>query len=247
MNVGNSMNQTGNGQPAEGAQVEPPLVAEDDGTLRRELIAAFKPLAPQVEALRTLRTQLILGSFSATANALAIVSPASGDGRTFIAANLAIVYSQLGKRTLLVDANLQNARLHELFGVPNVRGLSAALVSGATREPTVIAVPQFRNLFVLPAGAQPLNADDLLASESFARLCRTLTSQFDLVLFDTPPGLSSSGVDWIAHQCGKALLVVRQNKTRFTQAESFLKRINSRAEIVGSVMNSYRRPFWRAR
>ena len=247
MNVGHSMNQAGNGQPAEGEQLEPALVPEDDGTLSRELIAAFKPQAPQVEAMRALRTQLILGSFSATANALAIVSPASGDGRTFIAANLAIVYSQLGKRTLLVDAHLQNARIHELFGVQNVRGLSAALMSGATREPTVVAVPHFRNLFILPGGAQPLNADDLLAGESFARLSRSLTSQYDLVLFDTPPGLASSGVDWIAHQCGKALLVVRQNKTRFTQADSFLKRINSRAEVVGSVMNSYRRPFWRLR
>lgn len=217
---------------------EAPSMVQGLGHIGNELIAASSPLAPQVEALRSLRAQLMLGSFSATANSLAIVSTSSGDGRTYVAANMAILFAQLGKRTVLVDAHLQNPRLHDLFGIQNVRGLSAALGPVAVREPTLHSVPQIGNLYVVVGGAPPANADDLLASDALGRVCRSLTSQFDIVLFDTPPG-SSSGVDWIADRCGKVLLVVRQDRTRLARAKSFVERIRSRAEVVGCVMNKY--------
>jgi capsular exopolysaccharide synthesis family protein len=228
-------------------RVDAPPGSDDRSNLSRELIAAFEPSAPQVDAMRSLRAELMLGGLPATASALAVVSPASRDGRTFIAANLAIVFAQLGKRTLLVDAHLEKPRLHELFGVANVRGLSAALSPGATREPVPVSVAQFRNLSILVAGVPPSNADDLLASDSFGRACDSLRSQFDVMLVDTPPGLHGSGVDWIAHRCGKALLVVRRDQTRFAQAESFLRRIKGRADVLGCVTNKYRRRWWRAR
>lgn len=235
------------GQPATAVHSGDIYIADDDSNLSRELIAAYQPFAPEVEAMRSLRTQLMLGSFSATANALAIVSPSSGDGRTFIASNLAIVFSQLGKRTVLVDAHLQNARVHDIFGLRNTPGLAAALADGGSGALTPASVPQFKNLDIVPAGVPPTNADDLLAHDSFGKVCRSLMSQFDVVLFDTPPGVSSSGVDWIADRCGKVLLVVRRGHTRFVEAESFVRRIKSRAEMVGSVMNTYRRPLWRKR
>jgi protein-tyrosine kinase len=211
------------------------------------LISAYQPFAPEVEAMRSLRTQLMLGSFSTTSNALAIVSPSSGDGRTFIASNLAIVFSQLGKRTLLVDAHLRNPRVHDLFGLQNTTGLAAALEDGRSNALIPISVPQFKNLDILPTGAPSGHVDDLLARDSFGKVCRSLADQFDVVLFDTPPGGSSSGVDWIADRCGKVLLVVRQGHTRYVEVESFVRRIKSRADIVGSVMNRYRRPLWRKR
>lgn len=235
------------GQTPAAAQVGDMYIADDSSNLSRELIAAYQPYSPEVEAMRSLRSQIMLGSFSASANALAIVSPSSGDGRTFIAANLAIVFSQLGKRTLLVDAHLQNARVHELFGMQNMLGFSSALAAGGSSDVTPVGVPQFKNLSVVPAGVRPANADDLLAHVSYGSLFSSMMSQFDVVLFDTPPGEASSGVDWIADRCGKVLLVVRQNYTGFAKAESFVRRIKSRAEVVGSVMNYYKRPIPRAR
>ena len=214
-------------------------VAEGQSNLSRELVAAYNPFTPKVEALRSLRVQLMLGTFTPTANALAIVSPSTGDGRSFIAANLAVVFSQLGERTLLVDAHLQKSRLHEFFGVPNTAGLSATLVGRTSGALKTLTVPQFKNLSFIPAGAPPPNADELLAREPFAKVCSVLRKEYDVVLFDTAPGGSSTGVDWIADRCGKALMVVRQNHTEFPAAKAFLKRIELRAEVVGSVLNRY--------
>jgi protein-tyrosine kinase len=220
-------------------QFDYPYIAKDQDNLSRELIAAYNPFSPKVEALRSLRVQLMLGSFAPTANALAIVSPSSRDGRSFIAANLAVVFSQLGERTLLVDAHMQNSRLHEIFGMPNAAGLSSALVGRTFGVLKALNVPQFKNLSLVPGGPRPPNVDELLARDNFAKVCGVLRNEYDVVLFDTPAGDSSTGVDWIADRCGKALLVVRQNQTQFAAAKAFVKRMKSRAEIVGSVLNRY--------
>ena len=215
------------------------IIAEGQGEMSRELIAANDPFTPKVEALRSLRVQLMLGSFAPTANMLAIVSTSSGDGRSFIAANLAIVFSQLGERTLLIDAHLQNSRLHEMFGVQNAPGLSSALVGRGSGVINATSIPQFPNLWFVSAGERPPNADDLLARNTLIKVCSVLKTQYDVVLFDTPPGEGSTGADWIANRCGKALVVVRQNQSGFAATRAFLARIKSRAEVVGCVLNKH--------
>ena len=214
-------------------------IAEGQGDMSHELIAAYNPFTPKVESLRSLRVQLMLGSFAPTANMLAIVSPSSGDGRSFIAANLAIVFSQLGERTLLIDGHLQKSRLHEMFGVQNAPGLSSALAGRSSGVLNAASIPHLTNLSFVSAGPRPPNADDLLARNTLIKVCSVLKSQYDVVLFDTPPGDSSTGADWIANRCGKALVVVRQNQSEFAATRAFLARIKSRAEVVGCVLNKY--------
>ena len=94
------------------SQFDYPYLPLGDSSLSHELVAAYKPFSPVVEQLRALRSQLMLRWFDAAAQrkSLAIVSPGAGEGRSFIAANLAIVFSQQGQRTLLIDANLRTAR-----------------------------------------------------------------------------------------------------------------------------------------
>ena len=117
-----------------------------DNSLSHHLIAAYKPFSPVVEHLRGLRSQLMLRWFEPDAdrNVLAIVSPGVGEGRSFIAANLAIVFSQLGKSTLLVDANLRAPRHQEFFKVNTGGGLSSYLAGRTGLESivrwTVIAI-----------------------------------------------------------------------------------------------------------
>ena len=213
------------------------FVAKEGVNLGQELIAVHNASSPRADALRALAAQLMLGAFNPTGNALAVVSPSSGDGRSFVAANLAVILSQLGQRTLLVDANLHNGRLHEIFGIGNSAGLSSSLEGAASGSLKPVGVPQLRNLWLVPGGPRPPNADDLLALDSFADVCNTLKSQNDVVLFDTPPGDTSTGADWIANRCGKALIVVRRNHTGFATTKAFVARLKSRAEIVGCVLN----------
>ena len=214
-------------------------VAEGRVDVSREVIAAYEPSSRKVAVFRSLRAQLMLGSLAPTSNTLAIVSPSSGDGRSFVAANLAVVFSQLGERTVLVDAHLQKSRLHEMFGTPSVPGLSSALMGQSSGALKAVAIPGLKNLWLVPAGEKPTNADDLLAQNTLVKICSVLKSQYDVILFDTPPGDSSAGGEWIANRCGKALMVVRQDKTGFGATRAFLARIKPRAEVVGCVLNKY--------
>ena len=100
----------------------------------KELVAAFSPFSDKGQTLRVLRAQLLLHGISSERHALAIVGSQDREGCSFIAANLAVTFSQLGQRTLLIDADLQNGRQHKLFGVKNDVGLSAALVGHASFE-----------------------------------------------------------------------------------------------------------------
>jgi receptor protein-tyrosine kinase len=221
------------------AQFEYPYVHGGDGPFGKDLIAAYKPFTPKVEALRSLRVQLMLGSFDSTSNALAIVSPGPGEGRSYIAANLAVVFSQLGQRTLLIDAHMQNARQHRIFRIEDSPGLSTALVGRTSGKIRIVNIPQLTNLSVIPAGARPPNADELLARDTFTTICSRLGEAYDVLIIDTPPGDSSTAPDWIANRCGKALIVVRRDLTRFDEARTFVNRMRSRAEVVGSVLNQF--------
>ncbi|MBA3564536.1 MAG: chain length determinant protein tyrosine kinase EpsG [Gammaproteobacteria bacterium] len=221
------------------AQFDYPYIREGDGLFGKELIAAYKPFTPKVEALRSLRVQLMLGSFNSSSNALAIVSPGPGEGRSYIAANLAVVFSQLGERTLLIDAHMQNPTLHKIFRVEDSPGLSSALGDRTSGKIRIVNIPQFKNLSLLPAGARPPNPDELLARDAFAAICSRFGKAFDVALIDTPPGDSSTAADWVADRCGKALIVARRDVTRFEDARTFVTRMRSRAEVVGSVLNQF--------
>jgi len=153
-----------------------------------ELFVGRTPFSEHAEVFRELRSQLIAGVFSGqqgpVPKALAVVSPDSGDGKTFFAANLAAVFSQLSGRVVLVDADLRGPRMHELFGLRVEAGLSGALV-GHTEIKVVRPVAALPNLFLLPAGVVPPNPLELLERPAFSLVLDELRSQFDHVIVDT--------------------------------------------------------------
>jgi protein-tyrosine kinase len=208
-----------------------------EGRFASDLVAAYAPFTPKVEALRAVRVQLMLSCFGAGSNSLAIVSPEAGEGRSFIAANLAVLFSQLGQRTLLIDTHIQKPRQHEIFGIDKTHGLSTALVGPKPEQLAGLAIPEFKNLHVLPAGPRPPNAADLLARDTFGWMLDQYADTFDVVLCDTPPGSSSTVADWVAARCRKALVVVRKNLTRQGELHRFVARMRMRADVVGAVFN----------
>ncbi|TMI42135.1 MAG: chain length determinant protein tyrosine kinase EpsG [Betaproteobacteria bacterium] len=110
-------------------QFDHPYLRRGESKVSEEVVAAYDPFSPQVEALRAVRGQLMLRWLDSepASKALAILSAARKEGRSFIAANLAVVFAQLGARTLLIDADLRQPCLHRLFGLDNRAGLSAVL------------------------------------------------------------------------------------------------------------------------
>lgn len=214
-------------------------LAESDTSRSPELVAAYKPFSRVGENLRAVRSQLMLRWLhtEGARKAIALVSPGRGEGRSFIAANLAIVFAQQGQRTLLVDANLRDARQHRLFGLGRSAGLSGILADRAGLE-AALPVAGIANLLVLPAGAEPPNPQELLGRPAFAHLLENATENFDVVIIDTPAGGDSADAEIIAATAGAAVLVTRKNKTRLPDAAHLVRRLQDAGVVlVGSVLN----------
>jgi protein-tyrosine kinase len=216
-----------------------PYLQPGEGGFSEELVAAYQPFIPQVEALRSLRSQLTLRWFNEEHKQLALVGLGSGEGCSFLAANLAIVFSQLGQRTVLVDANLRNPRQHQLFNLGKRQGLSD-LLAGSIGMDAVSIIPSFIDLSVLSAGTLPPNPQELLGRPAFKLLMRDLAKNYDVTLLDTPDGLLYADTQNIVAETGAALLVMHKNHTRISDALALQAQlVNAKAQIVGAVFNEF--------
>jgi protein-tyrosine kinase len=212
-----------------------------DAKVAAELIAAYEPYSPQVEALRALRSQLMLRWFTGEGGhkTLAIVSPGRGEGRSYLAANLAIVFSQLGERTLLIDADMRHGRQHQLFNLENQTGLSA-LLSGRTTTASIQRGTTIANLSVFNAGPTPPNPQELLGREFFSSLLARAAAAFDVILIDSPAGIDYADAQTISARAGGALMVVRQNHTSLGAAGKLGETLGQvGTSLVGSVLNQF--------
>jgi chain length determinant protein tyrosine kinase EpsG len=220
-------------------QFEYPYLQPGQGNFSNDLVAAYYPFSIQVEALRTLRSQLVLRWFSEGHRMLAITSPNSRGGCSYVAANLAVVFSQSGENTLLIDANLRNPTQHALFSLHEPRGLSDILV-GRSGPETIVRVQYFVGLSVLGTGTKPPNPQELLNRNSFPELLMQVASQYDVVIIDTPPALTSSDMQIITTQTHGALMVARRNLTKLSELNRTKQLITeSGAQAVGVVINDF--------
>jgi capsular exopolysaccharide synthesis family protein len=172
-------------------------------------------------------------------SALAVVSPSSGDGKTFLSANLAIAFAQLGGRTLIVDADLRGPRQHEVFQVENNTGLSSVL-AGKVDSQVIQQVAGAPSLFIMPVGITPPNPLELIERPAFSILMRELTSKFDYVIVDTPAAVFGADAQAIAARCGAVLVVTRKNQSRVGALQQLVTTLSeSPARMAGVIMNEY--------
>jgi len=204
-----------------------------------EVVAAYRPQSVEVEALRALRSQLMLRWFGgeATRRTLAVVSAGRGDGRSYLAANLAVVFSQLGERTLLVDADMRHGRQHLLFGLDNQAGLSSVL-SGRSGSVPLHRLNDLRDLSVITAGPVPPNPQELLGRDVFRSLMQKFAGLFDVIIVDTPAGSGCADAQMIAALSGGALLVARRNRSSLAEVDQFRTMLEtSGTVVVGAAFN----------
>ena len=161
-------------------------------------------------------------------------------GRSFIAANLAIVFAQQGERTLLIDGDLRASGANGqqgLFRVDKSAGLSGVLAGRAGLE-SAQSISGLAGLVVLPAGAVPPNPQELLGRAAFGDLLLTANHQFDVIIIDTPSGTDYADAEIIASRAGAALMVTRVNKSIVPQTARLARRLQeSGVAMVGSVLN----------
>jgi len=214
---------------------------ETSTTLPVQLTAAVTPAAPFAEALRGLRSQLMIHWFDGTPGqvAMAITSVDRGDGKSFVTANLGVVFAQLGERTLVIDADLRHSTQHKLFGLPNRMGLSGIL-SGRAGFEEIIQIEAFPKLAVLPSGPQPPNPLELLGRDEFALLLNELSSQFDVVLIDTPSAQQAADAQVIAQRARGVLIVGRKDHTKSSEIAQLASIFSgSGATVLGTTLNEY--------
>jgi protein-tyrosine kinase len=218
-----------------------PYAPDEQKQLSPELVALTKPFSNQAEAFRATRSQLIMRLYGETEprRALAVISPESGDGKSYFCANLAVTLAQLGGRTLLVDADMRSPRQHEVFKLDNSEGLSAVL-SGRGGSQVIQQISGVPSLFVLPVGITPPNPLELLERPAFGLLVRELLSKFDHVVVDTPAASYGADSAVIGSRCGAALVIARKNESKVAALQDLVGTFEqSPAKLVGVIVNEF--------
>lgn len=204
----------------------------------RALVMAHEPFCRQAEAFRDLRAQLMADARLAGLP-VAVVGLEPGAGRSYTAANLAIAYSQLGARTLLIDADLRNPRQHRLFGISRAVGLTELLAERGL--PGVVQhLPALPHLHLMVAGSVPPNPMELLQGANFRRLLSEVTATFEYVVIDTPPAQASADARVVAAASGAAVLVGRRHHSPLKALQQLVAGVvQTGAVVAGAVMSEY--------
>ena len=215
----------------------------NEESLSKKMVMAYSPFGEQAEEFRAIRSQLLNNWLQPEQKTLAIVSPESKEGRSYIAANLALAFSQLGRPTLLIDADLRSPQQHTMFNFTRRVGLSM-LLAGRVRVEDLDVLPDqisnFQHLWVLGCGAVPPNPVELLSKGTFSFILKEVKKYFDVIIIDTPPASYRADVLSIASVAGSALLVARGGQSKIEDTKNLTSVLTAaRVNVVGAVLNQY--------
>lgn len=211
-------------------------MAKKDFTANR-LLTHNHPKSPIAEAYRTLRTNLGFASVDHPARLILISSPNPQDGKSSVAANLAVVLAQAGNRTILIDCDLRKPIQHNIFELDNRRGVTNCLVQKLAVEEAAQKC-EVENLTILTSGPLPPNPAELLASDRARALWNQLLAEYDYVLIDAPPILAVTDASILASQVDGVLLVISSGSTRTDVARTAKEQLlKANARIIGVVLN----------
>lgn len=227
--------------PAAASKIDPdvnrPDPAEPEFTLARPLAALDDGANPAGEAFRALRTHIMARHVGEGRRSIVVVGPSKGVGCTFVAANLAVAMSQIGVKTLLIDANMREPGLDKTFHasapVPGLRECLAG--DGAFAD--YIYEDVLPDLSLLLAGSKAPNPQELLASERFAALMSFCLREYDMTVVDTPPANSCSDANRVSTVAGYSLIVARKNKTLVHDVRTLVEQLeNDHGRVIGTVL-----------
>ena len=195
------------------------------------------PGSEAAEAIKRLRSELLVRFGQNKSNALALLSPLKREGKSHIAASLAIAFAQLNIKTMLIDANLRVPVQHKLFGLPNQFGLSTILAKRSAKS--LDSIPQVMpNFWVLTSGPLPPNPLEIISTPKLSSLLEYFSSDVSVFIVDTPATMQWADAQMIARQTGYGLFVARQNVTKLADLKNVKREMETAGvEIVGTVFN----------
>ncbi len=206
------------------------------------LVTHLRPRSPISEAYRSLRTNILFTAPDNPKRVILVTSSGPREGKSTSAANLAITFTQMGARTLLIDADLRRPMLHKLFRTAAQPGLTDVLVGRVPVEEAVSAAGEATALDLLPCGVNPPNPAELLGSDRMDQLLKSLRERYDMIIIDTPPVNAVTDPSVLARFVDGVLLVIHSGVTQRGAAQAAadqLRRIH--APIIGVVLNQVSR------
>jgi protein-tyrosine kinase len=212
-------------------------VTSENSSISPALFAAFTSEGPSVEALRRLRGELQLRCFKNQRAPLAVFSARTTPDAGELAANLAIAFSLIGDRTLLIDANLRAPRQRLLFDLPEREGLSNLLAGRLPLAQALTSVPGLPHLNLVCAGVPVPNPQELLSRGALAGLMDVASVSFDIVIVDVAPALEYADAQMVAARCGSSLLVAKRDHTRVADIDAVKAQLQpTGTSLVGAVL-----------
>jgi capsular exopolysaccharide synthesis family protein len=207
------------------------------GSAGRALITTSEVQSIGAEAYRVLRTSLLFSRGPERLCMILVTSPAPGDGKTTVAANLAACFAQQGMRVLLMDCDLRRGRLHSLFNAVREPGLTDVVLGRSMLE-DAIRTTDTEGLFLLTTGRVLQLPAELLGSPSMRDLLQRLRLEYEVVVLDTAPVLAASDTAVLATEVDTSILVLRAGQTDVTQAQLAVRQLRSvGGEVIGAVLN----------
>lgn len=197
------------------------------------------PEHPHSEMVRSLRTELLLRCRSqGRGSMIALLSPCAREGRSRLAAELAVAFAQLGRSTLLIDADLRRPNQHRLFGATNEIGLAQALTNGGPHN--FHGVQRLPDMALMTSGELPPNPLELLSGGAFEHILQEWRENFEFVIMDTPPTTQFSDSMVIAAAAGNVLILGRSKITRFTELNEVCRNLSAtNSRVLGAVINKF--------
>ncbi|PAP76382.1 polysaccharide biosynthesis tyrosine autokinase [Rubrivirga marina] len=222
------------------------LIEEDAGgadavtvqgwTLDSRVVTILYPMSAGAEAFRGLRTSVQFSKPDAVVQTLLVTSASPGEGKSTVAANLAAVIAQSGRRTLLIDADLRRPRVHSLFGMSKTPGLSE-YISGQGDQRDITVGDEFD---VLPAGTMVPNPAEYLGSKAFRDLLDGFRQTYDVVVIDAPPVLAATDPVLLSTQVDGTVVVAAAGQTKDFELEHAVQEIhNVGGDVLGVVFNRF--------
>lgn len=211
--------------------------------MRNELITFVSPKTQISEVFRTLRTNIQFMNVDEGLKSLLITSTVPGEGKSWIASNLAVTFAQAGKRVLIVDADMRKGRQHNIFEVNNDKGLSNYLIMTTKNDSLnsigdYIQTTMIDNLYIMTAGMIPPNPSELLTSQKMIDLIRYLEQIFDIVIFDGTPSTIVTDAIILSKFVDSTLIVSAHKETKIENLNQVKRNItNVGGRIAGVVVN----------
>ncbi|MBB6446094.1 CpsD/CapB family tyrosine-protein kinase [Bacillus benzoevorans] len=202
----------------------------------RSLITSSNPRSPISEQYKTIRTNIQFSS-DLGIRTIVVTSSGPGEGKSTTVANLAVVFAQQGKKTLLIDCDMRKPTVHYTFHVENQRGLTSILTKRNELQ-QCIQETELENLSVLPTGPIPPNPAELLGSQAMKDMLDKALESFDMILIDTPPVLAVTDAQILANQCDGTILVIKSGETPIEAAvKSKELLLAANGKLLGTVLN----------